>query len=184
MLLFPVVFQRGGRGASWLPPAWNSVAYFKPLAQGVSSSSSDFFRTLFVQTLRREGGRESRRWGSSSRLVLPPAAHLHGGGLGWDGAARMLGATPCMEQSPNPPGTTKKLEGTGAERQSQDPACKSSRYLSTGQAEHSQGRQLCCARGSCQAATQWKDPLGARMKSQPDPAESTRRKDWKTLPLS
>lgn len=69
----PVVFQRGGVGASWLPPGWNSVAYFKPLAQGVSSSSADFFRTLFVQALR--GGR--KRGGGEQLLLAPqPAAHL------------------------------------------------------------------------------------------------------------
>lgn len=79
----PVVFQRGGVGASWLPPGWNSVAYFKPLAQGVSSSSADFFRTLFVQALRggrkRGGGRAAPACSAASGSPAPAVVRAAGG---------------------------------------------------------------------------------------------------------
>lgn len=79
----PVVFQRGGVGASWLPPGWNSVAYFKPLAQGVSSSSADFFRTLFVQALRggrkRGGERAAPACSTASGSPAPAVVRAAGG---------------------------------------------------------------------------------------------------------
>lgn len=168
MLLFPVVFQRGGRGASWLPPAWNSVAYFKPLAQGVSSSSSDFFRTLFVQTLRREGGRRAGGGGAAPGLFC--RQQLTCTAVVWDGMAQRGCCLhhPGTERSPNPPGSTEKLEVTGPEHQSQDPACNRQQIPvhgpSCGSREHSQGRQLCCARGLCQAATRTERPTGSQDK--------------------
>lgn len=203
--MFPVVFQRGGRGASWLLPGWNSVAYFKPLAQGVSSSSSDFFRTLFVQMLCGESGREGEQEGgggeSSSRLALPPAAHLR---QRW---SRLRQPGCCVQRppagapprgSPNPTGSVhaEKLQERRTEHQSQHPAFKGQQIPvqgpSSGSRKHPEGGRLRYAPGLMPSShTYGKTHGGARIKSQPDPAakhqqgsETPRKKGLETPPAA
>lgn len=134
-----------------------------------SAAPARIFSELYLS--KRSAGREGGRAGGGGAAPgLFCRQQLTCTAVVWDGMAQRGCCVrhPSTERSPNPPGSTEKLEVTGAEHQSQDPACNRQQIPvhgpSCGSREHSQGRQLCCARGLCQAATHTERPTGSQDK--------------------
>lgn len=160
------------------------MAYFKPLAQGVSSSSSDFFRTLFVQMLRRERGRQSRRGRAAPGLLCRQQLTCTGGGPGCQQRQKDAAATPCHQPdhpvqrgSPNLTGSPHIEElqvRWGQSIQASVLPSKGSKYLSRGQATaltsipRTDGSAVHRGSSHTYGKTHW-----SQDKSQPDPAANT-----------
>lgn len=140
-----------------------------------SAAPARIFSELYLskRSAGREGGRESRSGGSSSRLALPPAAHLH---QRWSGllaaAGRMLHATPASQnpqarRGPQTPQGQRTRRSCRRGRQSIKASIlplKGSKYLSRGQATAlasiPRAGGSTTRRGLCQAATHMERPTG------------------------
>lgn len=107
--------NREAAGASWLPPGWNSLAYFKPLAQGVQAAPAQIFSELYLS--KRSTGRERGKAGAG---VAAPGLFCRQQLTCAGGGCRME-HPPGTERSPNPTwsGHMEKLQDRASKPESE-----------------------------------------------------------------